>query len=399
MTKSETQKKWSFTPSTFVLILGLTLVVGYAAGTRNDQIVGVVAPAFGIKVETGKLDLASAQTTYQVLKANFDGDVDTQKLIEGASRGIAAAAGDEYTLFMSKKEYEEFNNDLNGTIGGGIGAEVGNRNSKPTVIRVLADSPAEQVGLQAGDTIVAVNDESVSDKSVSDTVDKIRGAVDTTVKLTVLRAGTPKEFEITRKQITSPSVDSTITDGIGIITMRRFDSTTNDLARAAALDFKQKGVKGVVLDLRGNGGGKLEAAQDVAGIWLDNKVVVSERTKGRTTDELRSTSNPILGGMPTVVLTDGGTASASEIVAGALQDYKVATLIGEKTFGKGSVQQVIDLRNGSVLKVTIARWYTPNGKNINKEGIEPNKKVDLTAEDVNAGRDPQLDAAKQSLTK
>lgn len=399
MAKSETQKKWSFTPSTFVLISGLMLVVGYAAGTRNDQIVGAVAPVLNLKVETGKLDLTSAQTTYRILKANYDGDLDTQKMIDGASRGIAAAAGDEYTLYMSKKEYQEFNKDLNGEIGGGIGAEIGNRSNRPTVIRTLPDTPAQKAGLQAGDIVAGVNDESTSGWTVDDTVSKIRGDVGTTVKLTVIREGAPKEVTITRQEITSPSVDSSVQDNIGIITMRRFDSTTYDLARAAALDFKQKNVKGVILDLRGNGGGKLEAAQDVAGLWIDNKIVVSERTKGKTTDELRSGRNPVLGGVPTVVLTNGGSASASEIVAGALQDYKVATLIGEKTFGKGSVQQMIPMSNGTYLKVTIARWYTPNGKNINKEGIAPNQKVELKAEDINAGRDPQLDAAKSHLAQ
>lgn len=399
MTKQKIDKKWSFSPSTFVLIIGLAVIIGYAGGTRNDQITGLVAPAFGIKTETGTLDLSSVQTTYRTLKANFDGNLDTKALINGASRGLTAAAGDTYTIYMDRKEADEFNKDLNGDIGGGIGAEIGNRNNQPTVTRTLADSPAQKTGVLAGDIIVGVNDESTKNWSVSDTVSKIRGDIGTTVKLTVLRGTEPKEFTITREKITSPSVDSTVVNGIGIITMRRFDDTTGDLARKAARDFKDQNVKGVVLDLRGNGGGLLTAAQDVAGIWLDNKIVVSEKTNGKTTDELRSGGNPILSGVPTVVLVNSGSASASEIVAGALKDHGVATLIGEKTFGKGSVQKLIDLQDGSVLKVTVAKWYTPNGKNINKEGIEPNQKVDLTATDANTGKDPQLDAAKTFLNK
>jgi carboxyl-terminal processing protease len=300
---------------------------------------------------------------------------------------------------MDRKEAEEFNKDLTGNIGGGIGAEIGSRGSKPTVLRALDGSPAQKAGLQAGDVIVAVNDESASGWSVSDTVNKIRGDIGTTVKVTVLRGTESKDFTITREQITSPSVDSTVVDGIGIMTMRRFDDTTTDLARKAAQDFKNQNVKGVILDLRGNGGGLLTAAQDVSGLWLRDKVVVSERTNGKVTDELRSGGNPVLEGVPTVVLTNGGSASASEIVAGALQDNGAAILIGEKTFGKGSVQKLIDLQDGSVLKVTVARWYTPNGKNINKEGISPDKKVELTADDANAGRDPQMDAAKAYLKK
>lgn len=395
----KTDTKWSFAPSTFVLIVGLAVIVGYAGGTRNDQIVGLVAPAFGFKVATGTLDLSSVQSTYRALKANFDGTLDNTALINGASRGLVAAADDTYTVYMDRKEAEEFNKDLTGNIGGGIGAEIGSRGSKPTVLRALDGSPAQKAGLQAGDVIVAVNDESASGWSVSDTVNKIRGDIGTTVKVTVLRGTESKDFTITREQITSPSVDSTVVDGIGIMTMRRFDDTTTDLARKAAQDFKNQNVKGVILDLRGNGGGLLTAAQDVSGLWLRDKVVVSERTNGKVTDELRSGSNPVLEGVPTVVLTNGGSASASEIVAGALQDNGAATLIGEKTFGKGSVQKLIDLQDGSVLKVTVARWYTPNGKNINKEGISPDKKVELTADDANAGRDPQMDAAKAYLKK
>jgi carboxyl-terminal processing protease len=391
------QKKWSFTPSTFVLLLALVFVIGYGAGTRNDQIAGVVGPAFGFKVETGKLDLANVQTTFRQLKANFDGNLDERALINGASRGLVAAAGDDYTIYMDKKEADEFNKDLNGDIGGGIGAEIGNRSNKPTVIRTLTDTPAAQSGLLPGDVIVAVNDQATTGWSVNDTVNKIRGDIGTTVKIAVLRGTDAKEFTITRTKITSPSVESKIENGIGIMTMRRFDETTTDLARQAAESFKKAGVKGVILDLRGNGGGLLTAAQDVSGIWLRDKAVVSERTNGKTTDELRSGNDPILEGMKTVVLVNGSSASASEIVSGALQDNHAATLVGEKTFGKGSVQKLIDLPDDSVLKVTVARWYTPNGKNINKQGITPDKTVALTADDANAGRDPQMDLGLKQL--
>ncbi len=379
--------------------MALMLFVGYVGGTRNDQIISAVAPVLGFKAAAGTLDLASTQDVYRALTANFDGDLDKQKLIDGASKGVVAAAGDDYTVYMNRKEAEDFNKELTGNIGGGIGAEIGSRNNRPTVIRTLPDTPAQKAGVQAGDAIVAVNDEASEAWSVSDTVDKIRGEVGTTVKLTILRDNQPKEITITREKITSPSVDSEVVDGIGIITMRRFDDTTTDLARKAALEFKQQNVKGVVLDLRGNGGGLLSAAQSVSGLWLRDKVVVSERTRGKTTDELKSGGNPVLEGVATVVLTNGSSASASEIVAGALQDHGAATLIGEKTFGKGSVQKLINMDNGAVLKVTIAKWYTPKGKNINKEGISPDKKVDLTAADVNAGKDPQLDAAKAHLAK
>jgi carboxyl-terminal processing protease len=396
---AETEKKWSFAPGTFVLILALALMVGYAGGTRNDQIVATVGPALGFKAAAGTLDLVDVQTTYRQLKANFDGDIDEGALISGASRGLVAAAGDQYTVYMDRKEAEEFNKEMNGEIGGGIGAEIGNRSDRPTIIRLLDDTPAQRSGLLAGDVIIGVNDESTAEWSVSDTVSKIRGEIGTTVKLSVLRGGEPKEFTITRAEITSPSVESTIDGSIGILTLNRFDETTTDMARNAAREFKNKGVQSVILDLRGNGGGLLTSAQDVAGMWLRNKVVVSERTGGKVTEELKTGNNPILEGLPTVVLVNGSSASASEIVAGALQDHRAATLLGEQTFGKGSVQKLIDLPNASVLKVTVAKWYTPNGKNINKEGIKPNNEVKLSADDANAGRDPQMDAAKKVLNQ
>lgn len=393
----ETPKKWSFAPSTFVLILACAAVVGYAAGTRNDQIAGVVGPALGFNVASGTLDLSSVQATYRQLKLNYDGSLDEQALISGASRGLVAAAGDQFTIYMDRKEAEDFNKDLSGDIGGGIGAEIGSRSNKPTVIRTLEGTPAQRAGLLAGDIIVAVNDQSTEDWTIDDTVSKIRGEIGTTVKIKVYRGSDTKNFDITREKITSPSVDSKIDGTIGVMTMRRFDETTTDLARQAAQDFKNKKVKGVILDLRGNGGGLLTAARDVAGIWLNDKIVVSERTNGKTTDEERSGNNAILAGIPTIILVNGSSASASEIVAGALQDYNAATLVGEKTYGKGSVQKLIDLPNGSVLKVTVARWYTPNGKNINKQGISPNETVKLSADDANAGRDPQMDAALTRL--
>ncbi len=392
------QKKWSFAPGTLALLLFLTLLVGYAAGTRNDQIVGAVAPVLGFKVETGTLDLSSVQATYQQLKLNYDGTLDGQALISGASRGLVAAAGDDYTIYMDKKEADDFNKDLNGEISG-IGAEIGSRSQKPTILRTIADTPAAKSGLMAGDVVIAVNDESAADWSVNDTVNKIRGDVGTTVKVSVLRGTDKKDFTITREKITSPSVDSKIDGTIGIMTLRRFDETTTDLARQAAQSFKDKGVKSVILDLRGNGGGLLSSAQEVAGLWLRGQVVVSERTNGKVTNELKSGDNPVLENIPTVVLVNGSSASASEIVAGALQDHHAATLIGEKTFGKGSVQKLINLPNDSVLKVTVARWYTPNGKNINKEGITPDTMIAMTADDANAAHDPQLDAARAKLGK
>lgn len=387
----------TFSRSFLFLSIAATALIGFVAGTRSNDILAVVGPVFGVKVHSGTLDLSTVESTYQKLAANYDGTLDTQKLIEGASRGMVAAAGDPYTIYMDAKEASDFNNDLSGNIGGGIGAEIGLREEKPTVIRVLKDNPAEKAGLAAGDQIVAVNDQATTGQTVDKVVGNVRGEAGTTVKISVLRSGVPKEFTVTRSTINNPSVDSKVENGVGTLTISRFDAQTGSLSRKAAQQFKDQGVKSVILDLRGNGGGYLGAAQDVAGLWLDDKVVVSERTGGKTTDELKTGKDAILAGIPTVVLVNGGTASASEIVSGALQDYGVAKLLGEKTFGKGSVQQVLDLGEGTVLKVTIAKWYTPKGNNINKQGIAPDQKVVLSQQDASAGNDPQLQAALKLL--
>lgn len=377
----------------FVFIAGL----GYIAGTFNTQIFGAVAPLFGAKVYTGTLDLSSVQATYQALKANYDGTIDDTALIEGANRGLVEALGDEYTVYMNTQQTTEFDNSLTGNIGGGVGIEVGLRNDVPTVIRIVRGNPAEKAGVTVNDVIVAVNDENTDGWNVEETVSKIRGEVGTTVKLTVLRGTATQDFTITRAQVNNPSVYSTIENGIGIMTVTRFDGETGDQAREVAQEFKDAKVTGVVLDLRGNGGGYVTSAQELAGLWLNKKVVVSERKGSTVIDELKTGSNPLLEGIPTVVLVNASSASASEIVAGALQDYGVAQLVGEKTFGKGSVQKLISLPLSAELKVTIARWYTPNGVNISEKGIMPNKEVPLTPEDINASRDPQLDAAKALL--
>lgn len=380
------------------LSLTLAVVMGFVAGTRSNELLGAVAPLVGIKLETSTLNLGTVQATYRQLKANYDGTLSDQALIDGASRGLVAAAGDRYTVFMDAKEAGDFDKDLSGDIGGGIGVELGMRSDQPTIIRVLDGNPAEAASLKAGDTIVKINDESSAGWDTSKVAEKVRGEVGTTVKLVVARDGELKEFTITRASVNNPSVQSRVENGIGIMKLTRFDENTSSLAEKAGESFANQHVKGVILDLRGNGGGYLEAAQSVAGLWLDNKVVVSERTHGKVTDELKSASNPILSGIKTVVLVDGDSASASEIVAGALQDHGKSTLVGEKTFGKGTVQKIVELGAGTKLKVTVARWYTPNGKNITKEGIKPDVSATITKDDINAGRDPQLEAALKELS-
>lgn len=386
--------------ATFVIVAVLVAsVISFIAGTRGTELLGMVGGTFGVEVRTGELDLSSVQETYRKLSAKFDGKLDEQKLVESANKGLVSAAGDDYTQFFTAEEARELQNDLSGNIGGGIGAELGNRNEVVTVIRPLENSPAAKAGIAAGDVVIGVNGESTKSLTVDDVVKKIRGEIGSTAKITVERDGEVKEFSVTREEIIAPDVESKVVDSIGVMTVSRFDKETGSKVRAAAEDFKRQNVKGVVLDLRGNGGGYLEAGIDVASVWLNDQVVVSERRDNRVIDERKSGKNPVLGDTPTTVLINAGSASASEIVAGALHDHGKAKLVGEKSFGKGSVQELIELSTGDQLKVTIARWFTPNGKNITKEGIAPDTKVDLTKDDINANRDPQLDAALKQLAR
>lgn len=397
MAEAAERNRLGISKNIYFLTIAVTAVLGFVAGTRSNDIFAAIAPVFGIKVATGTIDLSSIEQTYQALSANFDGKLDTQALIDGANSGLVAAAGDKFTVYMNAKEATAFSDDLSGNIGGGIGAEIGMRDNKPTIVKILSGNPAEKAGLLAGDVVDSVNGQSTAGWTSDQTATAIRGDVGTTVKLAVTRGSDLKNFTITRASVDDPSVSSTVTNGIGILTVSRFDDQTGTLAQQAAESFKQQNVKGVILDLRDNGGGYVTAAQDVAGLWLNNKLVVTERTNGQITDQLTSGNTPILAGIPTVVLVNGNTASASEIVSGALQDYKAATLIGEKTYGKGTVQKVLDLGAGTKLKVTVARWYTPNGKNIDKQGITPDQTVTLSSADANAGNDPQMSAAMSKL--
>ncbi len=395
---SPTEPSRGISKNLYFLTIALVAVVGFVAGTRQHEMYAAVGGLFGVSISTDTIDTSSLQETYQRLQENYDGELDSAALIEGANRGMVAAIGDEYTVFMSADEAKQFGKDLSGNIGGGIGAEIGVRGGQPTILRTLADTPAEKAGLRSGDRIVKVNDKEVSGWNASETALAIRGDVGTTVKIVVMRnTSEEREFVITRAEITSPSVEAEVKDGLGLLTIRRFDSETASLAKAAAEDFKKQDVKGVILDLRGNGGGYLNATQDITGLWLDNKVIVSERRGDTVHEELKSKGKPILAGIPTAVLVNGSSASASEIVAGALQDHGAARLIGETTFGKGTVQKLVRLSSGGELKVTIARWYTPNGRNITSEGIAPDQTVELTSEDSDAGKDPQMDTAAEFL--
>lgn len=371
-----------------VFSLGLGLGNGSISFQRGGQNEGL----------PNELNYASVTALYNKLRTTYDGQLDEQKLIDGMRSGLVEAAGDPHTQFFTAAEAEEFNSGLSGSFSG-IGAELSIEDDMITVVAPIGGFPAEKAGLKAKDVIVTVNDESTSGMSLDRAVSKIRGPVGSEVTLEIVRSGNEQlTLKITRANITTPSVKHEIKDGVGYLTVTRFWTDTGDLMDKAAREFKAAGVRGVVLDLRGNPGGTLESSVDAASLWLaKDATVLEEKRGGKVVKTYKASGNNPLKGIKTTVLINGGSASASEILAGALADNKAATLVGEKSYGKGSVQQILPLSDGSQVKITFARWFTPAGKNIDKEGIEPTEKVELTEDDVTAGRDPQLARALELL--
>lgn len=385
--------------STFFLTIVVVAVVAFALGTRGNEILATIGGQFGLNVPRGQIDLSSVQQTYRELNGRFDGKLDSQKLIDGANRGLVEAAGDRFTAYLTRQEAQKFENELSGEIGGGIGAQIGIRNKQPTIVKIIPNNPAARSDLKVGDAIVKVGDQLTKNWDSEKTAAAIRGPLNTSVTLTVQRGDKTLPVTIVRQEVSNPSVESRLEGQVGILTISRFDDETGQLAKRAAETLRQDGAKSIILDVRDNGGGYVDAAQQVASLWLDNQTVMTERQDGRQTAVITSDSAPVLDGLPTVVLINSGTASASEIVAGALQDYGKARLVGEKSFGKGSMQEIVKLTGGSELKVTIAHWFTPKGRSVKDKGLTPDKTVALTAADADAGRDPQLAAALQLLGK
>jgi carboxyl-terminal processing protease len=387
-------KKIELNPLTLLGSAIVVIIVSFYAGNATT---GLVQLPFVKAVN--KADFSSLNALYGLMQRNFDGKIDNAKAVDGAKAGLVAAGGDPYTTYLTAAEAKKLEDDLTGKLSG-IGAEIGIKSNVLTIIAPIDGAPAQKAGLRAGDFIAKINGEDSSGMSVDTAVSKIRGDADTKVTLNIVRPGQdPFDVTITRAEITVPSVKWSLKNGnVAYIDVSRFGPDTADLVDKAARELKAQGATKVILDLRNDPGGYLNAGVSVASQFLNSgKVVVSERTGGKTFDTLKAADGGLLRGLPTIVLINGGSASASEIVAGALRDNHVARLVGEKSFGKGSVQEIKTLPDGAELKVTVAHWYTPDGVNINKAGIAPDVETKLTTEDFNSNRDPQLDKALELL--
>lgn len=306
--------------------------------------------------------------------------IDRKNLVLGAVKGLVGATGDPYTEFLPPAENKQFQEDIKGSFGG-IGAEIGIRKGTLTIIAPLEDSPADKAGLAAGDKILQVDDKPTADLALDAAVRLIRGTPGTEVKLLVLRDSfdRPKDFKIVRDIIKVKIVTTEkLADGIFVIKLHHFTENAASEFRKAVQEFADSGSKKLVFDLRNNPGGFLTVAVDITSWFLPaGEVVARERFADGSEDLYRSSGYRYLEDVPIVVLTNEGSASASEIVAGALRDVRGIKLVGAKTFGKGSVQEVMPLQGGSSLKVTIAKWLTPKGVEINGIGLEPDVKVTL----------------------
>lgn len=322
-------------------------------------------------------------------------------LFYGALRGLAAGLHDPYTAFFDPKAAADFQIALDGKFTG-IGAEIGMKEDRVSVIAPLPDTPADTAGLKPGDIIVSVDGADTTGWTIERAVTKIRGPQGTKVVLGIFRADTdtsPFDVTITRDEIKLVSVRSIPRDdGIAQIVLSSFNADTRDAFDAIVDETIAKNPKGIILDLRNDPGGFLDVAQFVAGEWVGDDIVVKERRQGVIFSELKGTGHHRFKGIPTVVLVNGGSASASEIVAGALQDYGVATLVGTQSFGKGSVQDYMNLDDGSAVKITVAEWLTPKERVIHEIGLTPDVVIEPTKQDYEKGKDIQLQEAVKILS-
>ena len=355
-------------------------------------------------VKQPEVDFSPFWTTWDAIRSKYavNEEVDDQQMVWGSIEGLVRSLKDPYSTFLPPQESKEFQENIRGDFSG-VGMEIGVRNNIVTVIAPLKGTPAYKAGIKVGDKILKIDEKVTGDMSVEEAVHLIRGEKGTTVKLTVLSKDEeePKEISIVRDTILIPVLDTeTKTGGIFVISMYNFSGNSINMFRDALREFVLSGNSKLIFDLRGNPGGYLESAVDVASWFLPmGKVVAREKFSDGRETIFRSRGYDLFQDLPLVILIDEGSASASEIVAGALSEHGTAKLVGQKTFGKGSGQELIQITSKpeTSLKLTIAKWLTPNGKSISDNGLEPNFAVKITKKDIEDGRDPQMEKAIEIL--
>lgn len=400
-------KNWIFGILIAFILIGGAYRFGYLAGSKGLTFNSKNFTVINKQDAPTNVDYGLLWDALKIVQDKYidSSSIDQQKVLYGAIRGAVAAAGDDYTQFFDPKTLANFKEELQGSFSG-IGAEITNKNNSIIVVAPVEDSPAAKAGLLAKDYIVKINGESTDGMSADIAVGKIHGPEGTKVTLTIFREGKDGTFDltITRAKIEIKSVKLEYKDvngkKVALIKISRYGDDTKDLFNKAVSDVVKTNPAAVIIDERNNPGGYLEASVDVASEWLEKgKLVVSEAHSEKDVIKYESLGYNRLGNFKTIVLINGGSASAAEILAGALKDNGKAILLGEKSFGKGSVQELVPLGKDSAVKVTVAKWITPSGKNLNKDGLEPDIKVELTADDAKAQKDPQLDRALQEAVK
>lgn len=390
-----------------VSFLLATILISFAGGFYAGKLQAVRVPVEGIRnLEAGKpagVDFSLFWDAWKTITQKYAGaqELDFKAMVYGAISGMTASLKDPYTVFMDPADTRRFLEDVSGSFEG-VGMEVGIKNEELKVIAPLDGTPAQLAGIRAGDTIASINSQTTRNMSVEQAVSLIRGPKGTAVRLSIFREGwkDTKDFNITRSVITVPSLKWELKEGnIAYVKLYHFSENAGDDFRKAASQILGSPARRVLLDLRNNPGGYLEVAQDIAGWFVktgETVVIQDPGAKGEKKTFL-SEGNAALRSYPAVVLINEGSASASEILAGALRDNRGIILVGAKSFGKGSVQELEKLRDQSSLKITIARWLTPKGNMIAEKGLEPDIAVAFTEDDYSKGRDPQLDKAIETL--
>lgn len=374
-----------------IIIFVVVFSAGFTIG-KNQAICKVCKPE--------NTDFSLFWDAYNKLHQNFISPekIDDQKIIYGAISGMAKSLGDPYTEFFNPQQAKIFKQDLSGSFEG-IGIEIGIKKDQLTVIAPLKGTPGEKAGLRSGDLIVKINGKSTSDMSVDEAVNIIRGKKGKEVTLTIFREGwkDAKDIKIVRDVINVDPVEWQLKESdIAYIYVHQFNESLPANFKKVAFEILKSPAKKIVLDLRNNPGGYLEVAQDIAGWFIKQGqiVTIEDFGKNRNKEQFEAKGNAALSDYPIVILINEGSASASEILAGALRDNRNIKLIGEKSFGKGSVQEVVNLADGlSFIKITIAKWLTPKGNLISEVGLNPDVKIDITDDDIKLNKDPQLDKA------